>query len=71
MVGPTRIAVRASEHFPEGSQWVDGDQMFRVERLSRRDAVPDDQWGPIWSVMGTLADLHGSDDVRLTVWFDD
>ncbi|MGW2084558.1 hypothetical protein [Streptomyces sp. NPDC001880] len=68
---PARIAARASEHFPEGSQWVDGDQMFRVERLTRRDAVPDDQWGPTWSVMGSLADLHGSDGVRLTVWFDD
>ncbi|MFF3317393.1 hypothetical protein ACFYV5_18070 [Streptomyces sp. NPDC003035] len=45
--------------------------MFRVERLRRRDAVPDDQWGPVRTVMRTLADLHGDEDVRLVVWFDD
>ncbi|MEV7372910.1 hypothetical protein AB0O51_18755 [Streptomyces sp. NPDC090301] len=68
---PAPIAVRPREHFPEGSQWVDGDQMFRVERLRRRDAVPDHEWGPVWTVMRTLAELHGDDDVRLVVWFDD
>ncbi|MET9372865.1 hypothetical protein ABZX98_01735 [Streptomyces sp. NPDC002992] len=68
---PVRVAARPSEHFPEGTQWVDGDRMFRVERLRRRDAVPDDQWGPVWTVMRTLADLHGDEDVRLVVWFDD
>ncbi|MFE5805205.1 hypothetical protein [Streptomyces sp. NPDC056491] len=68
---PLRIAGRPAEHFPEGSQWVDEDRMFRVERLRRRDAVTDGQWGPIWSVMRTLAALHGDDDVRLVVWFDD
>ncbi|MFE0631337.1 hypothetical protein ACFW3D_30820 [Streptomyces sp. NPDC058864] len=68
---PAHIAARPGEHFPAGSQWVDGDRMFRVDRLRRRDAVPDDEWGPVWTVMRTLADLHGDDDVRLVVWFDD
>ncbi|MFD4244273.1 hypothetical protein ACFWP3_22140 [Streptomyces sp. NPDC058525] len=68
---PARIAMRPNRHFPEGSQWVDGDRMFRVGRLKRRDAVPHDQWGPVWTVMRTLADLHGDDEVRLVVWFDD
>lgn len=63
--------VRPSEHFPEGSQWIDGDQMFRVERIRRRDVVPDEEWGPVWTVMRTLAELHGDDEVRLVVWFDD
>ncbi|MFJ8762726.1 hypothetical protein [Streptomyces cyaneofuscatus] len=45
--------------------------MFRVERFRRREAVPDHEWGPVWTVMRTLAELHGDDDVRLVVWFDD
>ncbi|MEU0271975.1 hypothetical protein [Streptomyces sp. NPDC006307] len=68
---PAHLARRPDEHFPEGSQWVDGDVLYRVERLRRRDAVPDDEWGPVWTVMRTLADLHGDDNVRLVVWFDD
>ncbi|WP_326681549.1 hypothetical protein [Streptomyces sp. NBC_01237] len=68
---PAYIAGRPKLHFPEGSRWIDGDQMFRVERLSRGDAVPDEEWGPVWTVMRTLAELHGDDDVRLVVWFDD
>lgn len=36
-----------------------------VERLSRRDAVPERRRvGPVWSLMGTLTDLHGSEDAR-------
>lgn len=65
------VAQQAGGHFPEGSRWIDRDRMFRVERLRRRDAVPDSQWGPVWTVMRTLADLHGEDEVRLVVWFDD
>ncbi|WP_031079833.1 hypothetical protein [Streptomyces sp. NRRL S-118] len=26
-------------------------------------------WGPVWSVMRTLSDLHGPENVRLVVWF--
>lgn len=67
---PSHAVERAGEHFAGGGQWIDGDRMFRVGRVSRREAVPDERWGPIWTVMRTLADLHGDDDVRLVVWFD-
>lgn len=60
----------AGNVFPEGTEWPDGDRLFRVGRLRRKDAVPDDEWGAIWSVMRTLANLHGDDGVRLVVWFD-
>ncbi|MGQ4385189.1 hypothetical protein [Streptomyces sp. SAS_270] len=26
-------------------------------------------WGPVWSVMRTLGELHGADHVRLVAWF--
>ncbi|MCL6736234.1 hypothetical protein [Streptomyces neyagawaensis] len=32
-------------------------------------AGPDTHWAPVWTVMRTLSDLHGPDDVRLVVWF--
>ncbi|MFE7469067.1 hypothetical protein ACFU6R_33835 [Streptomyces sp. NPDC057499] len=37
-----------------------------------RDSVAGDatHWGPVWSVMRTLGDLHGADQVRLVVRFD-
>ncbi|WP_327305823.1 hypothetical protein OG730_21810 [Streptomyces sp. NBC_01298] len=38
-------------------------------RLCRRDAVPDSDWGAVWSVMRTLAGLHGDEGVRLVVRF--
>ncbi|MFB7907119.1 hypothetical protein ACFC1T_11865 [Kitasatospora sp. NPDC056076] len=55
----------------EGDEWWVGDQLHRIARLTRRDAVPPNgPWAPVFAVMRTLADLHGPDNVRLTVWFD-
>ncbi|WP_367203231.1 hypothetical protein [Streptomyces hydrogenans] len=36
-----------------------------------RDGVAGNEtdWGPVWSVMRTLGELHGADQVRLVVWF--
>ncbi|MFJ4832993.1 hypothetical protein ACIP79_24270 [Streptomyces sp. NPDC088747] len=36
-----------------------------------RESVAGDQthWGPVWSVMRTLGELHGADHVRLVAWF--
>lgn len=35
---------------------------YRGERLRRGDAVrPDGEWQPVWTIMRTLAHLHGSD----------
>ncbi len=56
--------------FREGQEWADGDLVFRAERMSRRDAVPPDgAWWRVWMTMETLADMHGSGNVRLIVWF--
>ncbi|MFJ3877766.1 hypothetical protein ACIPW5_09940 [Streptomyces sp. NPDC090077] len=64
---------RYEEHdWPEGTEWADGDDVrYRVERMTRGEAVPPDgAWKPLWTVMETLAALHGDENVRLTVWFD-
>ncbi|MFF3058179.1 hypothetical protein [Streptomyces sp. NPDC057909] len=61
---------RAGSIFPEGTEWPDSDRLFRIGRLQRRHAVPDSDWGAVWSVMRTLANLHGDEGVRLVVWFD-
>lgn len=57
--------------WPEGSEWVVDDSVYRAVRLSRRDAIPTGgEWGPVWTVMAALAELHGDDNVRLVVWFE-
>ncbi|MCX5406086.1 hypothetical protein OHA37_19605 [Streptomyces sp. NBC_00335] len=64
-----RALHRAGRGLPEGVEWPDGDRLFRIGRLRRRDTVPDGDWGAVWSVMRTLAGLHGDEGVRLVVWF--
>ncbi|MER5488028.1 hypothetical protein ABT024_33090 [Streptomyces sp. NPDC002812] len=63
------VLYRAGLSYPEGTEWPDGDRVFRIARLTRKQAVPDTDWGPVWSVMRTLASLHGDEGVRLVVWF--
>lgn len=58
-----RVLHRAGRFHPEGSEWHDGDRLFRIGRLRRKEAVPDDEWAPVWAVMRTLAGLHGDDGV--------
>lgn len=65
-----RHLYRAGRVYPENTEWPDGDRLFRIGRLQRKHAVPDSEWDPIWSVMRTLATLHGDEGVRLVVWFD-
>ncbi|MFJ7267222.1 hypothetical protein ACIQV3_11245 [Streptomyces sp. NPDC099050] len=60
---------RAGRTHPKGMEWPDGDRLFRVGLLRRRDAVPESDLGAVWSVMRTLAGLHGDEGVRLVVWF--
>ncbi|WP_371616767.1 hypothetical protein [Streptomyces sp. NBC_00454] len=60
---------RAGRVYPEGTEWPDGDRLFRVGRLRRREVVGDSDWGALWTVMRTLAGLHGAEGVRLVVWF--
>lgn len=55
--------------FPEGTEWLVGDCLYRVERLRRRDVIGG-EWAPVFEVMRILADLHGPCNVRLVVWFD-
>ncbi|MFE3583857.1 hypothetical protein [Streptomyces vinaceus] len=61
---------RSGRVLPEGAEWQDGDRLFRIGRLTRKQAVPDAEWGSVWDVMRTLARLHGDEGVRLVVWFD-
>ncbi|MGC0418146.1 hypothetical protein [Embleya sp. AB8] len=70
-VGPAAGVVGQPTEWPEGSEWLVGDTLYRAERIRRRDAVREDgEWAPVWTVMETLAALHGDDNVRLVVWFD-
>ncbi|WP_405999253.1 hypothetical protein [Streptomyces sp. NBC_00829] len=58
--------------WPEGTEWLIGDTLYRSETLRRRDAVREDgEWKPVWDAMEALATEHGDDHVRLVVWFDD
>jgi hypothetical protein len=61
----------AETRWPDGSEWLDEDVLYRAETLTRADAVPPNRaWQPVWSVMETLAALHGPDNVRMVAWFD-
>ncbi|MEV7148402.1 hypothetical protein AB0O05_18095 [Streptomyces sp. NPDC093084] len=65
---PTDLA----DHCPEGTEWTTPTALFRAERARRRDAVPaDGPWTPVWTVMETLAGVHGEENVRLVAWFDE
>ncbi|MFI5669992.1 hypothetical protein [Streptomyces sp. NPDC051704] len=61
---------RPGRTHPEGTEWRDGDQLFRIGRPTRRQVVEEAGWGPVWAVMSTLAGIHGDEGVRLVVWFD-
>ncbi|MFH8387992.1 hypothetical protein ACH4E7_45195 [Kitasatospora sp. NPDC018058] len=55
-VDPDRIG----ELCAEGTEWDVGTTVFRAERARRRDAAPvDGPWQPVWTVMRTLAGVHG------------
>ncbi|MFI6787404.1 hypothetical protein ACIBG4_08750 [Nonomuraea sp. NPDC050383] len=67
-VDPDQVAVL----WDEGTEWKDGDTVFRVERATRRHAVPPDSlWHGVRTVMRTLAHVHGDDAVRLVAWFEE
>ncbi|MEU4625073.1 hypothetical protein AB0G04_34505 [Actinoplanes sp. NPDC023801] len=60
-----------SEPYPDGTVWTKGDVQFRAVRMTRRDAVPAaGEWTPVWEVMAILGRLHGDENCRLVVWFD-
>jgi hypothetical protein len=57
--------------WPEGSEWLVGDVLYRSEVMTRREAVPEHgEWKPVWDVMAALAAVHGDENVRLVAWFD-
>ncbi|WP_406416222.1 hypothetical protein OH809_39765 [Streptomyces sp. NBC_00873] len=37
-------------------------------RLTRRQAVPDEDRSDVWAVMSTLAKCHGPENARIVVW---
>lgn len=62
----------AVREWPEGSEWLVGDTLYRSVTICRRDAVTETgEWQPVWEAMKELAAQHGDDNVRLVVWFDD
>lgn len=54
---------------PEGSVWEDGDLRIVAVRMSWRDVLESFDWAPTMEIMRALATLHGSANVRITVWF--
>ncbi|MGW0784320.1 hypothetical protein [Streptomyces sp. NPDC002913] len=66
------LARGEEREWPEGSEWLIGDTLYRSVTIRRRDAVTETgEWQPVWAAMKTLGALHGDDNVRLVVWFDD
>ncbi|MER5204832.1 hypothetical protein [Streptomyces sp. NPDC002825] len=50
--------------------WTDWQETDSSGTRSRESvAGGESDWGPVWSVMPTLSELHGADHVRLVTWF--
>jgi hypothetical protein len=61
-----------------GTTWITWEELAAADwdatdgdgTLTLREAAGDTtHWGPVWTVMRVLADLHGPENVRLIVWF--
>lgn len=61
-----------------GTTWITWSELLAANwketdssgmRSRERVAGEASHWGPAWSVMRTLGDLHGASNVRLVVWF--
>ncbi|WP_372346114.1 hypothetical protein [Streptomyces sp. KL116D] len=61
-----------------GPTWITWSELLRVDwqetdlggTRTRAQAAGDaTHWGPAWSVMRLLSELHGAANVRLVVWF--
>ncbi|MFF3322155.1 hypothetical protein [Streptomyces sp. NPDC002889] len=57
--------------WPAGAEIELGDHVYRPVVFTPRKLVfvDSDKWEPVFSVMRTLAGLHGDDNVRLVVYF--
>lgn len=66
------LARGEERQWPEGSEWLVGETLYRSVTLRRKDAVTaTGEWQAVWTAMETLAARHGDDNVRLVVWFDE
>ncbi|MCJ1681138.1 hypothetical protein MTF65_28055 [Streptomyces sp. APSN-46.1] len=52
---------------PASADWQETDHSGTRGRQSV--AGDETHWGPVWTVMRTLGELHGPENVRLVVWF--
>ena len=57
--------------FEEGCTWEAKGDVFRVERISRREVISSaPAWQLVFDLMARLAVGYGSGNVRLVAWFD-
>ncbi|MEU6688417.1 hypothetical protein [Streptomyces sp. NPDC046832] len=60
----------APSRWPADGELPLGNEVYRPVSPAYGDLIPaDGPWQHVWNVMGTLAELHGEDNVRLVVWF--
>lgn len=52
----------------EATDWSETDASGTRSRAAA--AGPGTDWGRVWRVMAILGEIHGSENVRLVVWFD-
>lgn len=72
------FAVRGGAQDLYGTTWITWRELESADwretdgsgTLSRQAVAGErTNWGPVWSVMRTLGELHGPENVRLVVWF--
>lgn len=74
-----RVAGWGGPHTVYGATWLTWAELDATDwhetdasgtRTRASAAGTDTGWGPVWSVMRILGELHGAENVRLVVWFD-
>lgn len=66
--GIVRSMPRPYTELVEGETWQDGESVYRVEKMARRDALNAD-WQLLFRLMRALSEESDRDHVRLVVWF--
>ena len=66
-----KAAPREGDVIEEGRTWEDRGNVWKVERISRREVLGRSrEWRLLFDLMARLAQDYGDEHVRLVAWFD-
>ncbi len=67
-----KLPPEAWEVLRAGKVWEQGDEVFKLEKMKRKEAFDsDDEWELLFELMEVLAKRYGDPNVRMVIWFND